>query len=132
MEHYICTSSFTIKEVWLSFTLPLSASFSPRRLITLHLIFQAMKLYEQLSFLRVKEIQGMVCLVAINFEVMSLFHLISLPPPFPAPATQDYYTINNVNYNCFLYARYFHGNRGHRNSIYAILIDFAASFLNIF
>eukprot|EP00804_Cyclotella_cryptica_P020651 CCRYP_003471-RE/>CCRYP_003471-RE protein AED:0.20 eAED:0.20 QI:197/1/1/1/0.75/0.6/5/2458/445 len=61
----------------------------------------AMRLYERLSFLRVKEIQ-------------------------------DYYTINNVNYNCFLYARYFHGNRGHRNSIYAIIIDFAVSLVNIF
>ena len=29
-----------------------------------------------------------------------------------------YYTINSVNYDCFLYARYFHGNLGHNNSDY--------------
>uniref|UniRef100_A0A7S2N4T1 N-alpha-acetyltransferase 60 n=1 Tax=Helicotheca tamesis TaxID=374047 RepID=A0A7S2N4T1_9STRA len=26
---------------------------------------------------------------------------------------QDYYRINGENYNCYLYAKYFHGNRGH-------------------
>lgn len=25
----------------------------------------------------------------------------------------DYYTIDGKKYNCYLYARYFHGNRGH-------------------
>lgn len=27
---------------------------------------------------------------------------------------EDYYTIKGKHYNCFLYAKYFHGNRGHR------------------
>lgn len=43
----------------------------------------------------------------------------------------DYYTINSINYDCYLYARYFHGNRGHRNSVYCVVYDFAATVLNI-
>merc|ERR1719356_1899637 len=45
----------------------------------------AMRLYERLGFMKVKEIR-------------------------------DYYSINSVNYDCYLYARYFHGNWGHRTA----------------
>mmetsp|Transcript_23995 Transcript_23995/g.50587 ORF Transcript_23995/g.50587 Transcript_23995/m.50587 type:complete len:111 (+) Transcript_23995:1134-1466(+) len=41
---------------------------------------------------------------------------------------EDYYSINNVNHNCYLYARYFHGNRGHK-TIYDVMYDFATSIL---
>jgi ribosomal protein S18 acetylase RimI-like enzyme len=33
---------------------------------------------------------------------------------------KDYYRIEDQHYNCFLYARYFHGNRGHRDYYYLI------------
>jgi len=55
----------------------------------------AIRLYERLGFLRVKQIK-------------------------------DYYTINSVNYDCYLYARYFHGNRGHKTT-FDVLYDLASS-----
>eukprot|EP00585_Thalassiosira_rotula_P020208 CAMPEP_0196208540 /NCGR_PEP_ID=MMETSP0912-20130531/9099_1 /TAXON_ID=49265 /ORGANISM="Thalassiosira rotula, Strain GSO102" /LENGTH=114 /DNA_ID=CAMNT_0041483343 /DNA_START=37 /DNA_END=381 /DNA_ORIENTATION=+ len=41
---------------------------------------------------------------------------------------KDYYTINSVNYDCFLYARYFHGNRGHKTT-FGVLYDLASSII---
>ncbi|KAL7460311.1 hypothetical protein ACHAXS_000774 [Conticribra weissflogii] len=41
---------------------------------------------------------------------------------------EDYYSIKNVNHNCYLYARYFHGNRGHK-TIYDVIYDLATSIL---
>ncbi|KAK1748952.1 N-acetyltransferase [Skeletonema marinoi] len=41
---------------------------------------------------------------------------------------RGYYTINSVNYDCYLYARYFHGNLGHNNSDY--LSNFARLMLS--
>lgn len=60
----------------------------------------AIRLYEKLGFMRVKEIEG-------------------------------YYSINGIHYNCYLYARYFHGNMGHR-SIYDVLVGYAQSVWNYF
>jgi len=52
----------------------------------------AMKFYERLGFMFIKEIK-------------------------------DYYTINSVNFDCYLFARYFHGNWGHRTS-YSIISNY--------
>mmetsp|Transcript_10718 Transcript_10718/g.23741 ORF Transcript_10718/g.23741 Transcript_10718/m.23741 type:complete len:625 (+) Transcript_10718:189-2063(+) len=41
---------------------------------------------------------------------------------------QDYYTINSVNYDCYLYARYFHGNRGHQTT-FDVLYGLASSII---
>mmetsp|Transcript_40481 Transcript_40481/g.71212 ORF Transcript_40481/g.71212 Transcript_40481/m.71212 type:complete len:221 (-) Transcript_40481:98-760(-) len=41
---------------------------------------------------------------------------------------KDYYTINSVNYECYLYARYFHGNRGHKTT-FGVLYDLATSII---
>ncbi|KAL7552049.1 hypothetical protein ACHAWF_015282 [Thalassiosira exigua] len=41
---------------------------------------------------------------------------------------KDYYSINHVNYDCYLYARYFHGNRGHKSKL-DMLYDLTASVL---
>ena len=38
---------------------------------------------------------------------------------------KNYYSINGVNYNCYLYSRYFNGNRGHK-TIYDVIFDFAS------
>ncbi|KAL3822583.1 hypothetical protein ACHAXA_011502 [Cyclostephanos tholiformis] len=41
---------------------------------------------------------------------------------------KDYYLINSVSYDCYLYARYFHGNRGHQ-SRFDVLCDYAKSII---
>lgn len=42
---------------------------------------------------------------------------------------KDYYTINSVNYDCYLYAKYFWGNRGHQTTV-DLLYGYASSILH--
>lgn len=87
----------------------------------------AMKLYEKLGFAFVKEIKGET-LWGGGDCCHIYYHLGDF---LTSSALIDYYTINSINYDCYLYARYFHGNRGHRNSVYCVVYDFAATVLNI-
>ena len=117
----------------------------------------AIRMYERLGFIRVKEIQGKnVCLIVTTYIFISISpHHVNPPylltyniriilPPHPLSLfstlhylfyTSDYYTINSVNYNCYLYARYFHGNIGHYRTrskldgIYCYAKSFVRSFL---
>ena len=73
-----------------------------------------MKLYERLGFMNIKEIKGNHSRWCIISEF--LFYSFNLP-------LSDYYTINSVNYDCYLFARYFHGNWGHRTS-YSIISNY--------
>ena len=118
----------------------------------------AIRMYERLGFIRVKEIQGKnVHLIVTTYIYLYLYpnimstHLIYSHTTYESFFlltslslfstlnhlfyTSDYYTINSVNYNCYLYARYFHGNIGHYRTrskldgIYCYAKSFVRSFL---
>jgi ribosomal protein S18 acetylase RimI-like enzyme len=74
----------------------------------------AIKLYERLDFSRVKKIIGEGT-SALNLEQDFMSFILTLSVYY---LFSGYYTINSVNYDCYLYARYFHGNFGHKNSEY--------------
>ncbi len=71
----------------------------------------AIKLYERLGFSCVKKIRGERTSAQTEQNFVSFILTLYIYCLFPG-----YYTINSVNYDCFLYARYFHGNLGHNNS----------------
>lgn len=72
----------------------------------------AIRMYERLGFKRVKKIEG-----KWRMKRSSRCFVIDRNPPLTHDthththqySHKDYYTINSVNYACFLYARYFHG-----------------------
>ena len=81
----------------------------------------AIRMYERLGFMRVKKIEGtkatmkmnrMLFLFRIVLVLFDLYHFriqLVLPLHSNLHSNIDYYTINSVNYACYLYARYFHG-----------------------
>ena len=74
----------------------------------------AIKLYERLGFSRVKKIAGeRTPAFSLEHGFMSFILTLCI-----CCHRSGYYTINSVNYDCYLYARYFHGNLGHNNADY--------------
>ena len=75
----------------------------------------AIRLYERLGFMMVKKIKGELFYISVcalfddEYCLTNNIHLIGISLDFSCFFVIDYYTINSVNYDCYLYARYFHG-----------------------